>query len=755
MIVDKNIQQYIIQAGESIHCALTKLNLNSKKIIFCVDEAGVLKGAFSDGDFRRWAVNTIDLDLAKPIISIASRDFVSSSNENPKSELKKLFSNKISSVPLVDSLNRVIAIAWNDEGNIQIGGHSIGGSAPTFIIAEIGNNHNGSLDSAKRLIESAAEAGADCVKFQLRDLASLYTKGVGDHSEDLGTEYTLDLLKRFQLTDDEMFTALDCVKDHGLVPLCTPWDIASLEKLSEYGLDGFKIASADLTNHDLIVAATRMERTLILSTGMSKESEIRSAVDLLYKNYSSFALLHCNSTYPAPMQDINLSYMDRLKKISNRPVGYSGHERGFEICIAAVAMGAKIIEKHFTSDRLLEGNDHRVSLLPNEFQDMVKSIRNVELSIGEPGMREVTQGEKLNREVLAKSLVASKRIVKGEIIEEDMIKIISPGRGLQPSSKNELIGKASYRDIDEGDIFFDSDIKGKAIQPRKYSFNRPWGIPVRYHDFYDLTNAVDMDLVEIHFSYKDLDLNPKDFISNKSELDLVVHSPELFEGDHLLDLSSDNVIYRNRSIDELQKVIDRTCELKDLFPNTKRPLIVVNAGGFSADNFIPIGERDKHYENIANALISLDTSEVELIPQTMPPFPWHFGGQRFHNLFMDPAEISKFCNEYGFRICLDISHSKLACNYFKWSLSDFIEQVSSYTAHLHIVDARGHRDEGLQIGAGEIDFFELTKTLEQYLPGTSFIPEIWQGHKNAGEGFWIAFNELEGYFDSLTKQLIV
>jgi N-acetylneuraminate synthase len=178
-----------------------------------------------------------------------------------------------------------------------------------------------------------------------------------------------------------MYRAFDYTRSAGLVPLCTPWDQQSLQRLVEYGLDGFKIASADLTNHQLILAAAKTGKSLLVSTGMSLEREIIDATDLLQRAGAPFVLLHCNSTYPTPMQDVNLAYMDRLRKFQ-RVVGYSGHERGYEVCIAAVARGAKVIEKHLTLDRTMEGNDHRVSLLPQEFAEMVKAIRNVESAVG-------------------------------------------------------------------------------------------------------------------------------------------------------------------------------------------------------------------------------------------------------------------------------------------------------------------------------------------------------------------------------------
>ncbi len=244
-------------------------------------------------------------------------------------------------------------------------------------------------------------------------------------------------------------------------------------------------------------------------------------------------------------------------------------------------------------------------------------------------------------------------------------------------------------------------------------------------------------------SYKDLDEPPEKYLNENSNLQLIVHSPELFAGDHIMDLCSPDKDYRNRSISELQRVIDLTRRLKKFFPKTERPLIIINAGGFSMDRFLDPEDRPFIHEMIAKSLASLDQDEVELIPQTMPPFPWHFGGQRYHNAFVLPEDIEIFCKTYAYRICLDISHSQLACNYYGLSFNDFLNKVGRYAAHLHIVDAEGVDGEGLQIGDGTIDFGMVGESLDHASPHASFIPEVWQGHKNNGEGFWIALDRLE------------
>ncbi len=746
MIIERNVTRYVVFTDDELGHALHKISSNKSGVVFALAQNGVLEGILTDGDVRRWLLQTPHFDLTLPVSVAINNQFVFAYDDTPADEIEQLFSSRIEFIPLLDRQDRLIGVASHKPQHLQIADFIISDDSAVFVIAEIGNNHNGDITLAKRLVDEAIRTGADCAKFQLRHMETMYRKATDSaFGEDLGAEYTLDLLEKFQMSNDEMFEVFDYCKQQNIIPLCTPWDHASLAALESYGMPAYKVASADLTNHDLLEQLAKTGKPLLCSTGMSTESEIKDAVALLKRYGTPFVLLHCNSTYPAPFKDVNLNYMARLKELSlNGFVGYSGHERGIAVAISAAALGAKVIEKHFTLDRNMEGNDHRVSLLPDEFSQMTQGIREIEQALGHAESRKVTQGEMMNREVLAKSLISKRAIKAGELITENDIETRSPGKGLAPYRKKQLVGKTAQRNIEAGDFFYPSDLTDNAVTARPYRFNRLFGIPVRYHDMAVMLSKSNFDLVEFHFSYKDLELNPEQFLdSNGYELDFVVHSPELFAGDHIMDLCAADQDYRQRSIAELQRVIDTTRSLRPYFRRSTTPLIIINAGGFTSDGFMPVAERAEKYALIAQSLSQLDSTGVEIIPQTMPPYPWHFGGQRYHNLFMDADDIAAFCGEYGVRICLDISHSKLACNLNKASFSQFLQQVAPYAAHLHIVDAEGVDGEGLQIGEGEIDFADLAQQLSALAPSASFIPEIWQGHKNDGEGFWFALERLE------------
>ena len=745
MIITRDLRPWSCAADAPIVDALAHISEHKHGAVFLVERDGRLAGVLTDGDFRRWVLDQHELDLHRPVREIA--------NPNPRraplgagpDALAALLDDRVRFVPVVDEQGHLVAIATAGQGELRIGDRTIGDGSPTFVIAEIGINHNGSVDAALELVERAAEAGVDCAKFQLRDLDSLYRTS-GREGEDLGAQYTLDLLDRFHLPAEDLYRAFDRCTELGIVPLCTPWDVASLELLEAYGLAGYKVASADLTNHDLVAAIADTGKPVLVSTGMSTDAEIVQTVEVLQRHGAAYALLQCNSTYPSPYKDVNLRYLDALRRIGGCPVGYSGHERGWHVPLAAVALGARIIEKHLTTDRSLEGNDHKVSLLPGEMARMVSEIRQVEESLGTGEVRTISQGEAMNRVTLAKSLVAARDLAAGEVVTSDAVKVKSPGRGLQPNRRGELIGRTLARAVAADDFFYPSDLDDHRVDARDYAFRRPWGLPVRYHDLDAIVAKAKPDFVEFHLSYQDLDLDPATFLPQPLDLACAVHSPDLFPGDHILNLAADDDAWWQRSLDELARTLDVARTIAASFTGTEDPIVIVSLGGFSADHPLAVTERAARYDRVIEGLSRLDLTGVEVVAQTLPPFPWYLGGQLHCNLFVDAADTAQFARDAGIGLCLDVSHSKLACNHRGVSFSEFVEEVGPYVRHLHLVDAHGTDGEGIQVGEGDIDWPVLAAQLDRLAPGVGFIPEIWQGHKNDGEGFWIALDRLEQWF---------
>lgn len=747
MLIDRSVGPYVVNGAESVVAALTKISANKARIVFAADSHGHLIGSVSDGDVRRWLIDTPDADLQAPVAGIANRGCTSATITARPDEIAALLRGAITHVPLLDEQRRIVAIATSLSDHLQIGRHRVSNDDPTLVIAEIGNNHQGSVAFAKELVDLAVEAGADVVKFQLRDMDALYRQtGAATAGEDLGAQYTLNLLAKYSLSTEQMFQVFDHCKTRDIEVICTPWDAPSVRALSDYGIPALKVASADMTNHALLREMFETKLPLIVSTGMSTEEEIRQSVAVLRSSGSPWVMLHCQSTYPAPFKDINLRYLNRLAEITGGPVGYSGHERGFHIPIAAVAMGARIIEKHFTADRDLEGSDHKVSLLPSEFAAMIARIRELEEGLGRGDARVVSTGESMNRVTLAKSLVSNRRINKGETIRRADVDIKSPGRGLQPNRIDDLVGRTAQRTVQAGDFFYPGDLKDSVSRGRAYSFRRPWGLPVRYHDWESLVAEQAPDFLEFHLSYKDVEIDVHDVFDRKLDMFFTVHLPDLYAGDFIVNLASPDEAVWERSIAELQKVIDITRELTQYFACDRPPVVIATMGGFTMDGFVDADQRPAMYARIAQALERVDESDVRLTAQTLPPYPWLMGGQQYHNLFMGLEDTVEFCTRYGRRLTLDVSHSKLAANFHKRPFSDYVRALAPLSEHLHLVDAEGVDGEGPQIGDGEVDWPLLAEQLDELAPGVAFIPEIWMGHVNNGEGFWTGLERLEQWF---------
>ena len=629
---------------------------------------------------------------------------------------------------------------------VRIGNRVLGNDEPCYVIAEIGNNHNGDFDRAIALVDAAVAAGADCAKFQMRKLDEVYrASSLSGKDDDLAVEYTLDLLRRFELPTEQQKKIAEYCAAKGIEYLCTPWDAKSVAVLESFGVQAYKVASADLTNLPLLACLAATGKTLIVSTGMSTTDEIKAAAKFLDDRNAGYVLLHCQSTYPAALHNIHLRFMETLREI-HPLVGYSGHERGIAVSTAAVALGALVIERHITLDREMEGPDHAASLEPEEFKALVSGIREVEAARGDKlAERALSQGELINRENLAKSLVAARDLPAGTVISESDIAVKSPGQGLSPLKMPALLGRKLTRTMAADDYFFQSDLNEGAAKARRYRFDRPWGVPVRYHDTERFLEICEPDIIEFHLSYSDMERDPAAYLSGTYDLGFVVHAPELFAGSKLMDLATPDEVLRRYSLEQTQAVIDITRSLKKFFPKTTRPPIVANIGGFTMDEPLPPEEKAERYRIFAQSLTELDMEGVELTPQTMAPFPWHFGGQRHQNIFIFPEESAAFCAKHGLRMCVDISHTKLAANHFGFDFAQGLAQLGPHTAHLHFGDAKGLDGEGLQIGEGEIDFEEIGQVLRKHAPTASFIPEIWQGHKNMGEGFWTALERLEGH----------
>lgn len=342
---------------------------------------------------------------------------------------------------------------------IKIGNENISSQNPCYIIAEIGINHNGKIEDAKKLIDVAVNAGANAVKFQKRSLNELYREDVlkNPNIESQGLEILLDVLNEVEFNDEEYKQLVQYCKEKNITFLCTPWDISSVDFLEQFDLSAYKIASADMTNFPLLLHIIKSGKPLIVSTGMSKMDEIERTVCFLKENNARFILLHCNSTYPAPIETLNLELIPMLKEKFQTLIGYSGHEPGIVSTLTAVILGAVVIERHITLDKTMEGLDQAASLEPNEFKKLIENIREAEKAKGKP-VKKMTRGEILQKEVLGKSIVTKMDIDEEEVFSEDNLDIKGPAKGLSPQFYYNILGKKSKRKIKKNKYLQEDDL---------------------------------------------------------------------------------------------------------------------------------------------------------------------------------------------------------------------------------------------------------------------------------------------------------
>ncbi|EAH7178279.1 N,N'-diacetyllegionaminate synthase [Campylobacter coli] len=330
-----------------------------------------------------------------------------------------------------------------------------------LIIAEAGVNHNGDLNLAKKLIEVAAKSGADFVKFQSFKAELCVSKNAKKAAYQLKTtakdESQLEMIKKIELDFNAHQLLISHAKQCGIAFLSTPFDLESIELLDDLGLEVFKIPSGEITNLPYLKKIAKLNKKIILSTGMSNLGEIEAALEILCQGgtqRANITLLHCTTEYPAPFDEVNLKAMQTLKNAFNLDVGYSDHTKGIHISLAAIALGASVIEKHFTLDKNMPGPDHKASLEPDELQELCTKIREIESALGD-GIKQASKSERKNIEIARKSLVAKKKIKKGEIFSEENLTTKRPASGISAMRYDEYLGKKASKDYEEDELIYE------------------------------------------------------------------------------------------------------------------------------------------------------------------------------------------------------------------------------------------------------------------------------------------------------------
>lgn len=330
----------------------------------------------------------------------------------------------------------------------------------TFIIAEIGVNHNGDVNLAKNLIKSASECGVDAVKFQTfksEDLVTQNTKTAKYQEKNTNESSQLEMLKKLELTFEDFKELKEYALKCNVMFISSPFDIKSVDLLEKLDVSLYKLGSGELNNFELIDYVQKTGKPIILSTGMATLDEIQETYDFIV-NKDNLTILHCITGYPTSFEEANLNFIKTLQSKFNLPIGFSDHSPGIELPIAAVALGACVVEKHFTLDKDLEGPDHKASLNPKEFKAMVDAIRNVEVALGD-GIRKFSENELEIKKIARKSIILNENVCKGTIIKKSMLSIKRPGTGIAPKYIDEIIGKKAINDLDANSVLKWEDIK--------------------------------------------------------------------------------------------------------------------------------------------------------------------------------------------------------------------------------------------------------------------------------------------------------
>ena len=330
----------------------------------------------------------------------------------------------------------------------------------TFVIAEIGVNHNGSVELAKKMIKSASECGVDAVKFQTFNSESLVTenaKTAGYQEKNTNENSQLKMLKKLELTFDNFKELKEYALKNNVMFISSPFDFKSVDLLEKLDVPLYKLGSGELTNFELIDYVQKTDKPLIISTGMATLDEIKETHDYI-ENKNNLIILHCITGYPTSFEEANLNFIKTLQNEFDVPIGFSDHSLGIELPIAAVALGACVVEKHFTLDKNLEGPDHKASLNPKEFKAMVDAIRNVEVAMGD-GVRKFSDNEEEIKKVARKSIVLNNNVKKGTILKRDMLSIKRPGTGIAPKNINKILGKIVIKDLNVNHVLKWDDLE--------------------------------------------------------------------------------------------------------------------------------------------------------------------------------------------------------------------------------------------------------------------------------------------------------
>ena len=592
------------------------------------------------------------------------------------------------------------------------------------IIAELGINHKGDYSIAKDLILYAHESQCWGVKFQYRNIETFY-----ESVQEIGDEIISQEIIKTELPIDKILSLSDFARGLGLKVGISFFRIEDFNDLSKYAnyFDFFKVPSAEATNMPLVETLVATGKSVMVSSGGHDSEQLKKAYKVINKD--DITIFHCVANYPAKLGSQNLLFINELRDMGFKSIGYSSHDEDYEVCYLAASLGATWIERHLTKDCKGSGLDDSSSSEREDFNRMGKILNNFELIMGVKP-RIPNQGEKLNMQNLGTSMYAKKNLISGSYLELSDFIIKAPRKGLSVGDfLNNYKGKKINRDI----------LKGKPIQAFDYEEQKELAsndildfacrnkiaLPVRLYDYKYYFEKLNTNYFEFHLSYGEVLSND---LFELLELDSAligkgfsIHLPDYIHSNRIIDPTSDNIEIMKESREIISRVLNFSKRLEDASGN---PVAIV--GSFSEAKS---SNRRDNLDRIFNFLDSNIGGSGRILPQWLPVYAWYFGGSAKLNIFNSPEDIS-YIKEYKRKICLDICHLILSANFYKEDPLNWYEKLEKYSSHIHISDGIGIDGEGLQLGEGQF------KSYNKFLNNNSMkVLEIWQGHHNNGYGF--------------------
>ncbi len=600
------------------------------------------------------------------------------------------------------------------------------------VIAELGINHKGSRQAARKLIDAAAKAGAWAVKFQYRRKDNFY-----EVVTEIGDEQISAELERTYLSPTAILELRQYACDSGLrvgISFFSASDAGDFEENLK-SFDFYKVPSAELLNDDLLSSLVELNKLVLVSTGGHDERQTLSQVKK-YSNCAQVVFMHCISNYPTLLGNQQLSFISNLREASPNPVGYSSHDKDWEVNLIAMTLGARYIERHLTFDKEGDGLDDSTSSEPHELESLCRYAALYQTIVG-GGQRVVNQGERINIQNLGSSLYATRNIYRGELATTGDFELRAPRKGLTPGDFDGLSSRVVTLNICAGEpalaSHFERPVVPLSTAATEFCDSYGISIPIRLHDAKKLQELFPIENFELHLSYGEVQIYKESRNSFFESIDFKksysVHLPDYLPGNRLIDPLSRIPAVRSDSLQLILACVRLAKELEQ-FSGKSVPMV----GSFS--RILPEG-KEATYRELADFVNGIKEKDgVDILPQWLPKIAWYFGGAEELSMFCEEDDIY-FALRHNLRICLDISHLILSANFAKQDWKVWYDRLIAISSHIHLADASGIDGEGVEFGAGDLSDARSILAMPPRV-----VLEVWQGHLSNGEGFRKAIDYL-------------